>query len=197
MNAQVFWNVIGMYNRQTIIMQIILLIIIVVALILSYGKKKNWIAKIALGIANLFIGIVFFGIYGTEPIQKYFAMPLYLCCGVLFLIESIKNKDDFLDKPNKWQGVLLILYAAYPAISFALGNRFPKLVTYVMPCPIISLSIVVYACYHKKNKLLLVLLTIWGLTGIKSVIFNVYEDIILLVCGIYGVYLIYKEYKKT
>jgi len=197
MDSQVFWNAIGMYNRQTIVMQIILLIFIVLAIILSYSKKINWIAIVALGIANLFIGIAFFGLYGVEPIQKYFALPLYLCCGMLFLVESIKNKDDFLNKPNKWQIILIILYAVYPFISFALGNRFPRLVTYVMPCPIISLSIAVYSCYHKKNKILLVLLTIWGLTGIKSVIFNVYEDIILLVCGIYGIYLVYKEYKST
>ena len=26
----------------------------------------------------------------------------------------------------------------------------------------------------------------WGLTGIKSVIFHAYEDIILLLCGLYG-----------
>lgn len=45
-----------------------------------------------------------------------------------------------------------------------------------------------------KNRVLLALLTIWGLTGINSVIFCAYEDIILLVCGIYGVYLMIKEF---
>jgi hypothetical protein len=197
MDSQIFWNVIEMYNKQTIIIQSILLIFIVLAIILSYSKKINWIAKAALGIGNLFIGIVFFGLYGVEPIQKYFALPLYLCCGMLFLFDSIKSKDDVLNKPNRWQSILIILYIAYPFISFALGNRFPRLVTYLMPCPIISLSIAVYSCYHKKNKILLVLLTIWGLTGIKSSIFNVYEDVILLVCGIYGIYLIYREYKNN
>lgn len=70
MNVQAFWNVIGMYNRRTIVMQIILLIIIVIALILSYGKKKNWISKAVLGIANLFVEIVFFGIYGVYLVYK-------------------------------------------------------------------------------------------------------------------------------
>lgn len=58
-----------------------------------------------------------------------------------------------------------------------------------------SLSIVIYAGYQKKNKLLLLLLTIWGLTGIKSIIFNAYEDIILLICGFYGILLLANEIK--
>ena len=68
--------------------------------------------------------------------------------------------------------------------------------TYIMPCPVISLSIVVYAGYERKNKVLLALLTIWGLTGIKSVIFNAYEDIILLVCSLYGILLFANEAKQ-
>nr|WP_320954715.1 DUF6064 family protein [Hungatella effluvii] len=69
------------------------------------------------------------------------------------------------------------------------------MVTYIMPCPIVSVSIAVYSGYHRKNRFLLLLLTIWGLTGIKSLIFSAYEDIILLVAGIYGVSLIFNDYK--
>ena len=32
----------------------------------------------------------------------------------------------------------------------------------------------------------LALLTLWGLTGIKSIFFHAYEDTILLLCGLYG-----------
>lgn len=171
----------------------ILLILIVIAVTLSYTNKVACSAKLMLGIANLFIGMVFFGCYGTQPIQKFFAFPLYLICGFLFLYEGWRNKKDMLEKPTLFQTVLLFLYCVYPWISLVLGNRFPQMVTHIMPCPIVSLSIAVYAGYKRKNKLLLLLLTIWGLTGIKSVIFAAYEDIILLVCGIYGVYLLTKE----
>lgn len=197
MDAQAFWNVIGDYNSQTIIIQFVLLAFLIVALLLSYCGKIKWLAKFALGISNLYIGIVFFGVFGTEPIQTFFALPLYLCCGVLFLFESVKNRDDALAKPNKWQATLLLLYVLYPAISLAFGNSFPQMVTYIMPCPIISLSIAVYSGYAKKSRLLLLLLTVWGLTGVKSIIFQAYEDIILLVCGIYGIYLLWKRRKKA
>ena len=83
MDAQVFWNVIGRYNQDTIIIQIILLVLIVAILISTYTGKIMFGAKVILGITNLFIGIVFFGCYGTEPIQKYFALPLYISCGMI------------------------------------------------------------------------------------------------------------------
>lgn len=196
MNAQVFWNVIGNYNEQTKNIQIGLLILIILAILLSYIRKVNWALKFALGIANLFIGIVFFAWYGTEPVQIFFALPLYLLCGILFLYESWHNKNDLLEKLSPFQSLLIMLYLLYPLISVLLGNSFPQMVTYIMPCPIVSLSITVYAGYKRKNKLLLVLLTVWGLTGIKSIIFSAYEDIILLICGFYGIALLVNEIKQ-
>lgn len=196
MDAQVFWNVIGNYNKQTWIIQIVLFIFVISGIILSYMQKIKWSAKFSLGIANIFIGIGFFAWYGTEPIQTYFALPLYLFAGGLFLFESRHSKNDTLQKPNILQAILLLLYLFYPFVSMLLGNSFPQMVTYIMPCPIISLSIAVYAGYKRKNKVLLVLLTIWGLTGIKSIIFQAYEDIILLICGLYGIVLLINEIKQ-
>ncbi|MCI8973433.1 MAG: hypothetical protein HFH79_07560 [Lachnospiraceae bacterium] len=197
MDTQVFWNVIGQYNSQTWTIQIILFIFMISAMALSYMQTVRCAAKFALGITNLFIGIVFFAWYGTEPIQKFFALPLFLLCGILFLWESKKYKADMLEKPSKIQTVLLLLYLSYPIVSTLLGNSFPQMVTYIMPCPVISLSIIVYSGYKRKSKILLVLLTIWGLTGIKSILFDAYEDIILLVCGLYGITLITKEIKHS
>jgi hypothetical protein len=197
MNAQVFWNVIGNYNEQTKIVQIALLILMILSIALSYIRKINWAAKFTLGVVNLFIGIVFFAWYGTEPIQKFFALPLYLLCGTLFLYESWHNKNDLLEKPTPFQSLLIVLYLLYPLISVVLGNNFPQMVTYIMPCPIVSLSITVYAGYKRKNKLLLIILTVWGLTGIKSIIFSAYEDIILLLCGFYGIVLLVNEIKQS
>ena len=113
-------------------------------------------------------------------------MTLFLLCGVLFLYESRHSREDFLRKPDAVQGILLLLCLFYPLVSVLLGGRFPQMVTHIMPCPIASLSIAVYSGCRRKNRLLLALLTIWGLTGIKSVIFHAYEDIILLLCGLYG-----------
>ena len=195
MDANLFWDVIGKYNNQTIIIQIILFIMLTISIALSWSGKISWIAKRTLGIIHLFIGVIFFGVYGVEPIQRYFALPLYLCCGVLLIVECFRNKNNVLEKANRWQNSLVVLYILYPIVSFMLGNRFPTITTYIVPCPIVSLSIAVYSRYKRKNILLLMLLTVWGLTGIKSFVVNAYEDIILLICGIYGVWLIIGEMK--
>ena len=154
MDAQAFWNVIGQYNQNTVLIQVILLVLIAVAVTLSYTNKVACAAKLMLGIVNLFIAIVFFGCYGTQPIQKYFALPLYLFCGFLFLYECWHNKNDILEKPNLFQIILLLLYCSYPLISLMLGNQFPQIVTHIMPCSVVSLSIAVYAGYKSKNRML-------------------------------------------
>ena len=193
MNPELFWQVIENYNKNTFIIQIILFVVLVLMISLSYCNLINWLAKLSLSIVNFFIGITHFIIFGQMTIQYFFAAPLYLIVGGLFLFECIKNPKDKLHKPNAIQIILLLLFLLYPLISFLLGNRFPHLVTHIMPCPVISLSIVVYSCYTKKNLPLLIFITIWGLTGIKAFIANAYEDVILLVCGLYGVYLVIKE----
>ena len=120
-----------------------------------------------------------------------------LLCGILFLFEAWKYKDDILEKPNIIQAILLLFYSFYPIISILLGNSFPRMVTYIMPCPVISLSIAVYVGYRRKNMVLLSLLAIWGLTGIKSNIFNAYEDIILLIGGLYSTILLIRKIRQS
>ena len=68
--------------------------------------------------------------------------------------------------------------------------RFRRISSIKRIKPFVLRGIMIYA------KLLLVLLTIWGLTEIKSIIFSAYEDMILLVCGLYGVRLLANELQK-
>lgn len=188
-----FWTIIGNYNSHTITIQIIVTLFLVISLILSYTGKIKWIAKFTLGIANLYVGFIFFLIFETEQIYKYTAFLMYLCCGFLLIFDSIKNRNDSLKPPNKIQIFLLLLYSLYPLISFALGNTFPQLTTYIMPCSIISISILVYSGYQKKDICLLMILTTWAGIELKLLISRDYEDIILTACIIYSYYVVIKE----
>lgn len=193
MNIENFWAAIMKYNKETILIQIVITILLILAFFLAYKLKMGGIIKVALGLLNIYIGIVYFDLYGTETFQKVFALPLYLIVGILFIYEAIKNNHDILHKPDKWQIGLFILYLSYPIVSLLLGNYYPHMVTYIMPCPTVCLSIIVYSCFEKKNKMLLTALALWGLTGVKSLPFQVYEDLILLTCGIYVIILLIKE----
>jgi len=196
MDAAAFWRIIGEYNTATITYQIALFVILLIVATLAIKKNKGWLCKAFLGILNLFIGVVFFAKYGTEPIQLYFALPLYIGTGVLFLYDAWKNKDAECLRPNTWQWVLIGLYLLYPVVSILCGSSYPEMVTHIMPCPVITISIALYSCFAKKNRLLLILMTIWGLTGVKAIIFHAYEDLILLAAGIYGVILVIKSFRK-
>ena len=196
MDAKIFWDVIGNYNSNTVFIQLILLIALIFSFIISIIRKKGHLINISLGISNLYIGIAFFYIYGTEPIQKYFAFPLFLLIGFIFIFEGLKKGNNDLVKPNIIQLVIFLLFLIYPLVSILLGHKFPKLVLYIMPCPIVTLSIASYSLLKNKNLILLILLCIWGLTGIKSLIFNVYEDIILLLTSFYCIFEIIKAIRN-
>jgi len=196
MDAEIFWEIIGNYNQQTWLIQIIFMLTIALSFVLALFKKVQWLPKITLGVANIFIGIVFFLIYGTEPMQHFFAAPLFIAAGVLFIWEGIRHSHDEFLIFNKLQWGLLLLVILYPAFSILLGNSFPEMIVYIMPCPLISFSIIIYSGYNRKNKFLLVLLIIWGLSGVKAFFFNVLEDTILLTCGIYCIWLLVTEFKK-
>jgi hypothetical protein len=189
MSASSFWNVIAEYNKHTLFIQVILLAFIIISIIAAYIRHLNFLPKIALGIGCLFIGIVFFLYYGTEPLQFLFAAPLFIVSGILFIYEAKINKSDIMKKPNIITSILFVIVLLYPLISYMLGNIYPTTVLLIMPCPMVSLCILIYSCYNRRNRLLMVLLILWGMTGIKSLFFNVYEDLILLTCGFYGIYL--------
>lgn len=196
MDATAFWQVIGNYNHATLAIQIGLLIMLVASIVISVFTDKRNICMVVLGIINIYIAIAFFMFFGTQPIQHFFAFPLFLGIGLLFLYEGIIKRANDLRKPGIAAMGLMGLYILYPVVSLLFGAQFPQMVTHIMPCPVATVSIAVYSCYKRKNKILLLFLTIWGLTGVKSVIFTVYEDIILLLAGIYGVILLIEEMKK-
>ena len=94
MDAQAFWNIISAYNLQTRAVQAALLVFLLGMTALSYTQKIRWAAKCALGVLHLFIAIAFFARYGQLPIQRFFALPLFLACGLLFLDECRRNRKD-------------------------------------------------------------------------------------------------------
>ena len=61
MDTNIFWEIIGNYNNQTIIIQILLFVLLIFSFIISYTGKINWLLKLMLGITNIYMGIIFLG----------------------------------------------------------------------------------------------------------------------------------------
>jgi hypothetical protein len=193
-----FWKIIGIYNEQTLIAQCLLSLFLILSVILSFKTKYYYLLKLMLATCNIFIGIQFFYIIDKSKIAVIFAGPLFLITGLLFIFTAIKEKNDKPKKLNKIQIVALLLILFYPIASYMSGNEYPRIVLYVLPCPFISLSIVLYSLYQKRNKFLEITMILWALTGLpKAFIFNVYEDIILFIIGCYGIYIYIKDLKEN
>lgn len=193
MNTQSFWNVIANYNQATVFIQMILSVCMVLSCIIARKDKMRWLPKVVYGIICTFLAIVFFLRYGTEPIQFYFAFPLYLLLGIVFVFEALRNKHEEFQKFTKLQWGLVILVLIYPLVSLVQGKTFPAMLLYIMPCPIVCIGIIIWQSYKSRNLLSLSLLTIWGLTGLKAFFFNAYEDLILLGMGILALGILIKE----
>lgn len=186
-----FWNVIGLYNRSTLALQVVICLFILFSIFAAYRWKLSYLPKIALAGSNLFIGIVFFLLFDKSPVGLFFACPLYLAVGILLVIDCIRYTDDNFNTFDPVSGAYLFLILCYPLVSLSLGHAYPKQVLYLLPCPTISFSIMIYSRYSKKSVLLLSLMTIWALTGLKAFAFNVLEDLILFSTAFYSIYLIW------
>ena len=101
MNADSFWKVIGNYNQSTLFVQVILGICLILAYVVARKDKLRWLPKVVYGSICIFLAIVFFLIFGTEPIQLYFAFPLFLLLGLVFIFEAVRNKREEFQKFTK------------------------------------------------------------------------------------------------
>lgn len=206
-SAEQFWNVISIYNQQTIWVQIPMTIMLISLVLMALIIRKGWMQtslKIGLFIVFSWVGIVFFWIYDQSIIGRFFAGPLYILVGVLFLVDAIKQGVVFelpgAKIPRIFTVLFIVLFILYPVASFAFGHRYPSLVTYIMPCPLVVMALtLVTTAKEKVNKLLVVLLLLWAFTGLpKSIMFSVYEDLILFMSGVYTVvYYAYLKNKKS
>lgn len=196
MDASEFWKVISNYNRATYLLQIVILVALVMSCMLARRKKVVWLPKVAYGLTSIYLAVVFFLVFGTEPIQYFFAFPLYLILGSTFIYEAVKHKDEYFEKFTIVQWLIAGLVVVYPLVSIIQGKTFPEMLLYIMPCPVVCIGIIIWLGYRRRNLLSLALLTIWGLTGIKAFFFDAYEDIILFAIGIYALMLLISEIKK-
>lgn len=184
-----FWKAIGTYNVDTIYVQGIFSLFIIGVLIFSFIRQNLVIER---SIRSLFsAAFIFVGVYFFLIIDKSFTAmifgPYFIIIGLLFLFELFNSKSQ-LQHPTRFQYLLYGLVLLYPIISYALNHKYPQQVLYILPCPITSIALITYCRLNKRNDFLNLMLIIWGLTGIKAFIFDVKEDLILLIVGLYGLY---------
>lgn len=205
-SAELFWNQIALYNESTFLFELLMIFAGVILTGLLYWKPSslyNSLMKIFLAFSFAWQGIVFFWCFDKSPIGMFFAGPLFLVIASLFLTDVVLKKIEFTLPQAKgaryatfvWWGLVVI---GYPAISFLLGHRYPRLTTPYMPCPltVFALSLLTSSLPRIDPKVYILLL-VWAALGLPKVfgLFDVREDSILFAAGVYGLVLLIQKWQ--
>jgi hypothetical protein len=202
-SAKEFWDVIGIYNTTLLWLQFVLVGLLIVGTVACFIKKSSSIQvilKIILSGCFGFIGIVFFIICDKSALGRFLGAPVYISIGVMFLIDIWWKRIEFaIPIEGKKKGLtifLFLIYLLYPLVSYLIGHSYPRIVLYLMPCPLVYYTTVLLSAnINKVNSFIYYLLIFWGMTGLPKAIFGAYEDLILFLGGIYALILLIKNYK--
>ena len=209
-DKEIWWEIIGTYGKNIFPLQIFTVItaaVIVWLIIKNPGERTTIIVKAYFALCFASIGIVFFLIHGTlfPGIQEYTQAGLFITIAVLFGADIFRKKIDFKLPTHGGHKIitLLLLFAVfiYPLIGMLAGHYFPAMIIVgTHPCPTAAFALVLLAAaLPRTNKLLYVLLLIWALpfpVFIQIPKFGVYEDSIMLLCGIYALVMLIKTIGK-
>ena len=197
-----FLVVLENYNVAIWPLQIIAyaLILLVLFILLKPTKYSTKIVSAILSFFWLFTGIVFCFIYWAP--SHIFGYIFGICCtaqGLLFLY-SLLRSDITIGLPNKANmliGVLFILYAVigYQILGYYLDHIYPKFFAVgLVPCPTTIFTFGLFVIVNTKIPIKYVAIPfVISLGGFLAAYNGIYEDIGLIILGIWGTILIIKR----
>lgn len=200
LSAQDWWIVISNYNQSIFPLQLIIMLAALVLTLYLFrkpGEKVNIAIKIFLSICNLWIGIMFFIVFGNgfpSP-MKYFQSFLFVMIGLLFAIDIFTKKTSFTIPPKGFTRtttiVFLIITFLYPVFGMLFGrSQFQLICPGTLPCPTTAFALALLsASLPNVNKVVYTLLLIWAIPFppmIQIPMYKVYEDSIMLMVGLYA-----------
>ena len=201
LNSEILRNNLEVYNNLIFPVQIIML---AVAVVLTYflffkpGSIVNKLMKAYLAFAFAWAGLMF-PIYGFS---KIIFTIYYLVLASLFIIDIFRAKIEFkLPETNgKKYFVLFLIISAfvlYPLIEYISGHSYPGIPLFgVAPCPTIIFSLaLLIGSIPKVDKKIFILLIIPAISYgfIVPITLGVWADSLLLVSGIYGLFMVVKN----
>jgi hypothetical protein len=197
-----FLVVLESYNLDIWPLQIIAYVLILLVLFISL-KPTKYSAKIVSSILSLFwlfTGIVFCFIYWAPT--HIFGYIFGICCtaqGLLFLYSLIRSDIiiDPQDKSYKLIGILFVLYAiiGYQVLGYYLGHIYPKFFAVgLVPCPTTIFTFGLFLMMNTKIPIKYVAIPfVISLGGFLAAYNGIYEDIGLIILGVWGIILIIKR----
>ena len=204
-SAEEFMLVLEQYNTSIWPMQIVAYLLIILASFFSF-KSYKYSQKIILVILSflwLFNGVVFSLIFYAP--SHFLGYVFGICCivqGLIFLF-GLKGTDLLARVESSVYsitGIIFILYAVvgYQVFGYYLGHIYPKFFPVgLVPCPTTILTFGIFLIIHKSIPVKYYAIPlIVALGGFLAAYNGIYEDIGLIISGLFGTYLIIRRNKQ-
>lgn len=200
--SKIFIHTIADYNSNTWKFQIVFYLIGILLTVLIYRKPVDSVKramKFYLGTCYLWISLVFFLRYGSSAFHKELTAAYFGLISILFFIDVFTNKISLERNKRYDKGVtiLYLLFLLYPVVGFLLGRNYPEISMWLMPCPLTVFTIALLSSFMTaKNTWMYILFLLWALPGLpKSFMFNIQEDLILGLAGIFGIVVLVLQHR--
>ena len=187
-----FLSVFKEYNQSVWPTQVILILIALLLLYFLFREKiySNSLISAGLALFWLWMGIVYHLIFFSQinPAAKIFG-ALFIIQAVLFIYYGIiKHNLEFKYKKNiiGFISIVFFLYALifYPLLGYALGNRYPEMPTFGLPCPTTIFTFGLIMLLENRKKQLFIIPILWSIIGFGAAIkLGIFQDIGLLIAG--------------
>ena len=205
-STEKFLLVLESYNLAIWPIQIVAYFLVALALFFLF-KRTNYSTKIVFAILSifwLFNGIVFCFIYWSP--SHFFGYIFGVFCviqGFLFLYSSKRTDIAFgsSDKTYTLAGLLFIFYAiiGYQIFGYFLGHVYPIFFPAgLVPCPTTILTFGIFLIINNKiPPQYFVIPLLISLGGFLAAYNGIYEDIGLILAGIFGTILIKRRVSQV
>lgn len=201
-SSREFLLVLESYNISIWPIQIFAYILIALALFLLL-KPKLYSMKIVLGVLSLFWlfnGIVFCLIYWSPSHLFGYVFGIFCVIQGLLFIYSIRASDITIGSPHKTYtliGLFFVFYAiiGYQILGYFIGHIYPQFFPVgLVPCPTTIFTFGIFLLINNKiPQRYYVIPLIFSLGGFLAASNGIYEDIGLILVGIFGTVLIIRK----
>jgi hypothetical protein len=207
-----FWRIMQNYGAGIMPAQFIFYlagILIVTWLAIESGRRATIFAKIYLAVAFAWNGIIFYitlgrGMAGSSH-GNYLLGAIFILVSVLFIADLFRDQMHFSIPHAGWQRhatlAMTLLVFCYPIFGLLRGHGMIDLImpgTY--PCPTTALALLLLTTtLPQTNRTIYILLLLCAIpfTPFFQIgRYGVYEDLILLACGIFALVLLIRSWKE-
>jgi hypothetical protein len=187
----------AVYNERIWPMQLLGYVASLLILVPLFRPGKAWSRVVSgvLALLWLWVGLVFWVQAASTMAMLYAPAALFTVQGALFLNALARDRITYgpAGRVATAVGLAFIAYAlaGYPLVGLWVGHVYPHtILSPLFPCPAIVLTFGVLLFARGMPRHLLVIPTLWALSGLLWLYLGMFEDAGLVIAGVVGVILL-------